>query len=621
MSNKYGIKQIFIYPYKLHEKKYVGLTPIIMINNWINKLIIWRVKHLKEQYFVIILSAIIGLFAGFAAYLLKTSVFFIKNLLLGKSNIETLNVGYFLYPAIGIFLTILFFKFIIKDKVKHGIPRILYVISKKEGRMKRHKFFSSIFGASLTAGFGGSIGLESPVISTGSSFGSFLGHTFKLKQKTIFLLIGCGAAGAMASIFTTPVAAVIFSLEVLMLDLATTSIIPLLIASVSGAITTRVILSENILFNFSNTTAFNPADIPFYIILGVMAGLVSFYFNSANEFIRGKMEKIKNTYYRALIGVSLLGLLIFLFPPLYGEGYEVIKHIADGNIDILMDNSLFYSLKENVFFVLIFVLLLILFKIVATTLTTESGGIGGVFAPAAVTGGLLGFLFAKSANQIFPSLKLPEVNFMLVGMAGLLCGVLHAPLTSIFLIAEMTSGYQLIVPLMLTTTVSFITIKILDPHSIFTKRLAERGELLTHQKDQTVLTLLKLRKGIEKDVQTIKPHTTLGDLTEVISECNRNLFPVVDEREIFIGIVLLDSVRKDMFDKSKWNNSIEDYIFYPNDNERLRLTDSMELAMTKFKASGNYNLVVLDGEQYIGIVSRANIFNAYRQMLIDVTHE
>jgi CIC family chloride channel protein len=295
--------------------------------------------------------------------------------------------------------------------------------------------------------------------------------------------------------------------------------------------------------------------------------------------------------------------------------------LADGNTDVLMANSFFYYLKDNLFFVLAFIVLLILFKVIATSLTIESGGIGGIFAPAAVSGGLSGFLFAKSLNQFFPALKLPELNFMLVGMAGVLCAVLHAPLTAIFLVTEMTSGYQLIVPLMLTTTVAFLTTKILDPHSIFTKRLAERGELVTHHKDQTVLTLLKIRNLIESDVEVIPPDTNLGELTRYISEAKRNIFPIVDVQKKFKGIVLLDAVRKDMFNQQKWQTPIKEYLFYPSENEIISITDSMELAMNKFQASGNYNLVVLDGEKYIGIVSRANIFKAYRKMLIDVTHE
>lgn len=590
-------------------------------NKVLNTFILWRVKHLKEQYFVVILSLIIGLFTGFAAFLLKTAVFFIKDELTANAGLQSLNIAYFLFPAIGVILTILFFTFIIRNRVEHSVPRILFVISKRKGKMKRHKIYSSIVGASLTAGFGGSVGLESPIISTGSAFGSYLGHSFRLQYKTVCLLIGCGAAGAMASIFTTPIAAVVFCLEVLMLDLATTSIIPLLIASVSGAITTKLFLSENILFDFSNTTALNTHEIPFYVLLGIFAALVSYYFSSISEFINKKMKQIHNPFLRPILGLFLLGVVILVFPSLYGEGYEMIKQLADGNTDVLMANSFFYYLKDNLFFVLAFIVLLILFKVIATSLTIESGGIGGIFAPAAVSGGLSGFLFAKSLNQFFPALKLPELNFMLVGMAGVLCAVLHAPLTAIFLVTEMTSGYQLIVPLMLTTTVAFLTTKILDPHSIFTKRLAERGELVTHHKDQTVLTLLKIRNLIESDVQVIPPDTNLGELTRYISEAKRNIFPVVDVQKKFKGIVLLDAVRKDMFNQQKWQTPIKEYLFYPSENEIISITDSMELAMNKFQASGNYNLVVLDGEKYIGIVSRANIFKAYRKMLIDVTHE
>lgn len=587
----------------------------------IGKFLIWRAKHLNDRYFIIILSAIIGFLAGIAAYLLKSSVFYIEKLLTSRFELDEQNYWFVVYPAIGIILTVIFIKYVVKDETRHGIPRILYVISKLGGKMKQHKIFSSLVGSSLTAGFGGSIGLEAPIISTGSSMGSSLGQVLRLDYKTTTLLIGCGAAGAMASIFTTPIAAVIFSLEVLMLDLTISSIIPLLMASATGAITTKILLAETIIVHFKISEPFAVPDVPFYLVLGVLTGIVSLYFNRMTHTVTEWMEFLKNPYLRISIGVSILGILLFLFPPLYGEGYDAIRTLISGNPLDLLNNSLFYALRDNVWFFVIFIILIMVLKVVATTLTIESGGIGGIFGPSAVTGGLAGFAFARIINDIGFVKPLSESNFTLVGMAGVLGAVLHAPLTAIFLIAEMTNGYELIVPLMLTSTVSFITIKTFDPHSIFTKRLAERGELLTHHKDQAVLTLLNIRDVIDKDILTISPKANLGDLTKVIAKSKRNLFPVVDKDRKFLGLVVMDDVREDMFNKNKYGIPIAHYIIHLHSNETVSVDDSMDSVMEKFKQTGNYNLVVLNKGKYVGFVSRANVFNAYRQTLIDVSHE
>lgn len=587
----------------------------------IGRFLIWRSRYIQDRYFIILLSAVIGFFSGIAAYLLKSSVYYIENLLTASFHIKEQNYRYVIYPAIGIFLTALFIRYILKDETRHGIPRILYVISKLGGRMKQHKIFSSLFGSSLTAGFGGSIGLEAPIISAGSSIGSSLGQLLRLNYKTTILLIGCGAAGAMASIFTTPIAAVIFSLEVLMLDLTISSIIPLLMASATGAITTKLLLAEKILVHFEVNEPFAVADVPFYILLGILTGLVSLYFNRATGLVTSLMERFNNNWLRLLFGVSLLGVIIFLFPPLYGEGYNAIRLIISGNSLSLLDSSFFYAFRENAWLFIGFLVFLIVMKVIATTLTIESGGIGGIFAPSAVTGGLSGFAFARFINELGITRPLSEANFTLVGMAGVLGAVLHAPLTAIFLIAEMANGYELIVPLMLTSTISFVTIKTFDPHSIFTKKLAERGELLTHHKDQVVLTLLNVRDVIDKDLLTIPPDATLEDLTRVIARSKRNLFPVVDKNMDFRGLVILDDVREDMFDKEKYRTPVAKYLLQPLEHEKVSIDDPMELVMEKFNQTGNYNLVVLDKKKYVGFVSRANVFNAYRQTLIDVSHE
>ncbi|MCB0822500.1 MAG: chloride channel protein [Bacteroidales bacterium] len=581
----------------------------------------WRKKHISDRYFVIILSAIIGFLAGIAAYILKTSVFYIEKLLTASFQTQEQNYWYVIYPAIGIVLTVVFLKYILKDDTRHGIPRILYVISKLGGKIKHRKLYSSMLGSSLTAGFGGSIGLEAPIISSGSSIGSGLSQILKMDYKTTILLIGCGAAGAMASIFTTPIAAVIFSLEVLMLDLTISSIIPLLMASATGAITTKILLAESMLVHFKINDPFEVGDVPFYLLLGILTGFVSLYFNRATHFITEKMEAIQKTSIRMMVGASALGILIFLFPAFYGEGYDAIRMIITGHPGHLLENSFFYTFRENTWFFLLFLAFLILFKVIATTLTIESGGVGGIFAPSAVTGGFAGFAFARLFNDLDFTRHLSEANFTLVGMAGVLGAVLHAPLTAIFLIAEMTNGYEMIVPLMLTSTISFITIKTFDPHSIFTKKLAERGELLTHHKDQAVLTLLNIRDVIDKDVLTVNPTATLGEFTKVISKSKRNLFAVVDREQNFKGMLILDDVREDMFNRDKYGVPITKYMFQPPASERVSLDETMESVMEKFKNTGNYNLLVLNKGKFVGFVSRANVFNAYRQTLIDVSHE
>ncbi len=589
------------------------------VKTYIGRFLVWRSKHLSDRYFIIILSALIGFLAGMAAYLLKSAVFYIEELLTAEFRLQTQNYWYVLYPALGIFLTIILIRFIIRDKDIHGIPRILYVISRLDGKMKFRRVFSSLFGSSLTAGFGGSIGLESPIISSGASLGSGIAQGLRLNYRYTTLLIGCGAAGAIASIFTTPIAAVIFSLEVLMLDLTTASIIPLLMASVTGAITTKLLLAEKMLVHFKVTQEFAISDIPFFIVLGVMAGLLSLYFNRMHYAVVNLAAKVKHTWVKAAVCGLALGLLIFIFPTLYGEGYDSIKLIVSGRSAELLNNSFFYSFRDHAWVFILLVVGMMLLKVIATTLTTEGGGIGGIFAPSAVTGGFMGFAFARLVNDMKIVAPLHEGNFTLVGMAGVLGGVLHAPLTAIFLIAEMTNGYELIVPLMLATAISFFTIKTFDPHSIFTRQLALRGELISKDKDQTVLTVMNISSVIDRNIMTIGKEGTLGDLTRVIAKSKRNMYPVIDEENNFLGVIDLNDIRAEMFDRSKYGNPIQKYIFQPLDH--VSSNDSMKAVMEKFNSTGYYNLPVIDDGKYVGFVSRAHVLSAYRKTLKDVSQE
>ncbi len=583
------------------------------------RFISWRVRHVSDKVFMIALSVVIGICAGIAAYILKISVFLVKQLVTGRFSFDELNFLVLFVPVLGILLTVLFLRYIIRDETRHGIPTILYTIARLEGRMKPHKSFSSIIGGSLTTGFGGSAGLESPIISTGASLGSGIAEKFRLDFKFKTLLIGCGSAGAMASIFTTPIAAVVFSLEVLMLDLTLASIIPLLIASVTGAITTKILLAEQLLVNFKVTEPFLLTDIFYFIILGFICGFISLYFTRMHKYVHRKVEGISSTYMRILIGGGILSLLIFIFPPLYGEGYDMIRQIMAGQAENMLDYSFLVYFKDSIWVFLGFIIFLIIFKVIATALTTSSGGIGGIFGPAAVTGGLLGFSFARFINDLAILKPLHESNFTLVGMAAVLGGVLHAPLTAIFLVAEMSNGYELIVPLMLATSLAYLTVKAFEPHSLFTFDLASKGDLLTHHKDRAVLSTLNINNLIEKDVLSINIDAKLRDLIKLVERSSRNLFAVVDDDDLLIGIITLDSIRKDMFSNENHNKPISKYMIHLMDDEKAFLNESAKTVVEKFNRTGNYNMVVVDRGKFVGCLSRANIFNAYRKQLLDFT--
>jgi len=474
--------------------------------------------------------------------------------------------------------------------------------------------FSSLVGGALTAGFGGSVGLESPIISTGASMGSATGQFLRLGYKYKTLLIGCGAAGAMASIFTTPIAAVIFSFEVLLLDLSAASLVPLLLASVTGAVTTKLLTAERFLVHFKVTEEFIIQDIPFFIILGVVAGFVSVYFHYMHFTIIRLFGKISSIWTKLLIGGSSLGILIYLFPPLFGEGYESIRHLVAGQEQEILNHTIFAG-SNLVWALIAFTILLVVFKVIATTLTTEAGGVGGIFAPAAVMGGFTGFALSRGINQLFSNTGLHESNFTLVGMAAVLGGVLLAPLTAIFLIAEMANGYELIVPLMLSTSIAFLIAKTFNKHSIFTQKLAEQGDMYQFR-DQTVIKHLKIKNLLEKDVRTISINSTLGDMIQLIKYSKRNMFVVVDSKKTFIGMILLDDVREDMFDQEKYINPISQYLYSPMDDDKVSITHGVQEIINKFNRTGNYNMVVLDDKKYIGIVSKANVLKAYRENMI-----
>ncbi|MGM0504171.1 MAG: chloride channel protein [Bacteroidota bacterium] len=582
-------------------------------SSFIRRFLIWRVKRIDDRKFMIFLSILVGIVAGFAAVIIKNSVHFIQGLLTRSFVFQYQNYLYFVYPAVGILLVILFTRYILKRKVGHGIPTTLYAISKDNGKIRPHNMFSSIITSAVTVGFGGSVGLEGPTVATGAAWGSNIGRFFRLNYRQILLLLACAGAGSMSAIFKAPITAIVFVLEVIMLDLTLSSLLPLLFASVSAAITSYLFLGMDVLYPITVVQKFTIDNLLYYILLGVFAGLVSVYFTRMYKFIQNRFDHLSNSFYRWGIGALVLGLLIFLFPSLYGEGYEAINGCLHGDNSHLFNNSIFYDLKDNVFFVFIFFLLVIFMKAIATSVTFGAGGVGGIFAPTLFIGANTGLMFAKFINY-FGIRELPLSNFALIGMGGLIAGVLHAPLTAIFLIAETTGGYELFLPLMIAASISFATTRIFEKYSVYTYQLARRGELFTHDKDKVVLSLLKVTQLIERDFLTINEEATLGDLVKVISQSKRNIVPVIDEENKLHGIVFINDIREIMFKRELYDEVyVKELMFMPSPT--VSPEESMEDVARKFQTTNHYNLPVIKEGKYVGFVSRANVFSAYRDLL------
>jgi CIC family chloride channel protein len=587
----------------------------------IRKISYWRIKHFKEKQFVYFLSIAIGLIAGLGAVILKTSVHHIEAFLRGTESSENQNWYFLILPGVGILLTVLYIRIFVKDDISHGVSKILYAISKKNSKIKGHNTYSSIVSCSFTGGFGGSVGMEAPILYTGAAIGSNIGRVFNLNYKSLTLLVGCGVAGALAAIFKAPITGVIFAFEVLLLDLTTAAIIPILMSAVTGAIISSLLLGKQIEFYFTLKDTFNFIAIPFYILLGIFSGFISLYFVKTNAFVEKIFSDIFNPYKKLIIGGILLGALIYFFPPLFGEGYTAMKSILSGKTNDLFANSVFYNFSDNQWIFLLFLIILLVMKVIAMAITTGSGGIGGVFAPSLFMGGVTGFAFAKAIN-IFSSswVKLSESNFTLVGMAGLIAGVMQAPLTAIFLIAEITGSYGLFIPLIITASISYITIHYFEKYSIYAKKLAQHGDLVHQDKDKVVLTHMDIGRVIEKNLTPVDADASLGDLVKVIAKSKRNIFPVIDNQFHFMGVIMLDDVREVMFQKEKYNELfIKDLMIQPS--EQVTLSDSMETVMEKFKTSGLWNLPVIEDSRYVGFVSRANVFNEYRKKLMEFTEE
>ncbi|WP_245764387.1 chloride channel protein [Salegentibacter agarivorans] len=581
----------------------------------------WSNRHLSHQQFLMILSAIIGFTAGLGAVVIKNLTHYIQRLLEGNLIINYHHAFYFIFPLIGLSLTLLVIKVVLKKKIGHGIPSTLYAISRRKGIMRSFQMYASIITAPLTVGFGGSVGLEGPTVATGASLGSNISRFFKMNQSSRTLLIGCAAAGAMSSIFKAPIAAIIFAIEVFSLDLTLISMVPLLIASVSAILTSYFFFGSDIILPVDLQDNFNISEVPFYIILGVLAAGCSMYFTHIYFKIGDAFKKIDSLFYRLLLGGLGLGILIYLIPPLYGEGYNVINNLLAEDYLEALGTNFFNDYLDNIWIVIILLAGLVIFKILATSLTFGAGGIGGIFAPVLFMGSAMGHCFALIINNL-GILKTPisVSSFTMVGMAGLMAGVLHAPLTAIFLIAELTGGYELFVPLMITAAISYMITNQFQPHSVYTMELAKRGDLLTHNKDQAVLTLLNIQQIIEKNFVTLNIDMNLGDVIhDGVIKSSRNLFPVIDENRKFLGIILLDDIRPIMFDQKMYEEvKVSDVMQRAPEIIDLR-KDRPKDIMTKFQETNAWNLPVVEDEVYVGFISKSKLLTAYRQKLIEVT--
>jgi len=575
-------------------------------------------KTTKERRLVLWLSLLIGVLSGLAAVLLKNTVHYTNELITHGFDFAEGNFLYLAFPLIGIGLTILFAKYVVKDDIGHGVSRILYAISKKGGKLDRHNMYSSMAGSTLTIAFGGSMGLEAPIVLTGSSIGSFLGRWFHLNHKTVILLIGAGASGAIAGIFKAPIAAVVFSLEVLMLDLTMITLIPLLISSATAASIAYLLMGNGVLFSFELAEGFFLRHLPYYILLGIFTGIISIYFTETTILIETKIGMIKKKWKRWLLGGISLGIMIYIFPSLYGEGYEFLHELINLRHEGLINESLVGN-PNSIGYVLLFLGLILIVKVIAMAVTGGSGGVGGIFAPSLFVGAISGVFFSRLLS-LFPFVHIPERNMALVGMAGVMAGVMHAPLTGIFLIAEFTGGYQLFTPLIVTSVISYLIVIMFSPYGIYTKRLAQRGELMTHDKDRNILQMMKVTRLIETNFKPVRQDATLGEFVKVVAKSERNVFPVIDEENNFYGVVFINDIRHLVFDHDLYDKTkVEDLMFMPD--ILVEPDESMESVAQKFQESKHYNLPVIKNGKYMGFVSRAQVFSTYRRLLKDFSDE
>lgn len=580
----------------------------------------WRYKNITETQFVYTLAILVGFLAGLGVVLLKNITHFIQALLKGGIIKDYQSAFYFIFPIIGLLIIFLLRKFVLKKKITHAIPHTLYAISKKKGIIERYQIYYSILLAPITAGFGGSVGLQGPAVSTGAAIGSNISQLFHMNVKTRMLLIGCASAGAMAAMFKAPIAAIVFAVEIFSLEMAFTSLIPLLLASVSAVVTSYFFRGTDVLFSFNLKDAFEIADIGFYIILGLVSGVASIYFSKIYFVITNFFEKIDSMVKRLIIGGVGIGLMLYFIPALYGEGYALINNLLHGNELAIFNNTIVQDYSENIWMVIALLIGVTLFKAIAMTTTFAAGGVGGIFIPTLVMGSAMGNAFAKIINNLGLGFSVSESNFTLIGMTGLMAGVLHAPLTAIFLIAEITGGYELFVPLMIVAAISFSITKRSVPYSIYTSELAKKGELITHDKDKNVIMMMDFNTLIESNFTCIKPNQTLGAmLNQAVAKSSRNIFPVINDDSEFLGVVLLDDIRDVMFKTEFYDKMTVSQFLHAAPEVLDYDLDDGHSVMKKFKESGAWNLPVVKDGKYFGFISRSKMLTAYRNKLLEVS--
>ncbi len=575
-----------------------------------------RLRRTHERYFIVCMCVVVGFISGLAAVLLKSAVRVIHDFV-ANFNSDWFSYVHYLIPVAGIVLTTLLMRYAFREGSAHGVTQLLYAISKKHAFIKRRRNFSFMLGSTITVGLGGSVGLESPVVVTGSAVASNLARWVGFGYRTRVLLIGCGAASAIAGIFNSPIAGALFAIEVILVDVTIFQFIPVLISAGLGTIVSQILLGDDVLFSFILRDPFLKGNIFYYILLGVICGFVALHFMRMNFFVEERIRRVKHPMKRALFGGLALAALIALAPPLYGEGYTLITTLLNGQEEHLLSYPHFSSdFFSRDWFLLVFLLLLLFLKPIAAAVTTGSGGCGGIFAPSLFMGAIGGYFFARTLNFFFPVMALSTSNFALAGMSAVLSGLLHAPLTAIFLIAEITDSYAMFVPLMLTATAGYLTINYFERYSFYSKHLIERGDLIpSENRDERILSQMKLSALIERDLLTISPTSSLHDLILLVRKSKRNIFPVLDETSRLCGIVTLDNIREIMFDKRKHRTVLVEELMSPPPIS-VSLDEPMRVIMQKFESTQLWNLPVEKHDKYVGFISKSRIFNAYRELLL-----
>lgn len=578
--------------------------------------------RMSEKEMVLIMSLVVGVVCGLAAVLLKSTITYLHHSLADFLRDEYSKYVYLIFPGIGMLLSLLLVKFFVKDNIGHGVTKVLLAVSKNESKIKPHNMWSSMVSSALTIGFGGSVGAEAPIVYTGAAIGSNIGRYMGMSYKNITILLGCGAAGAVAGIFKAPLAGVLFTLEILLFNISMTSLLPLLLSTVSATVVSYIFFGYSASFA-CDLMPFEMKNLPFYVLLGVACAGCSLYFTRTTLWLEDKLKSINNQYLRWFVTSLGLGLLIFFLPPLYGEGYEILTDLLNGKEIVLEGKTLLAPILQTKWAIPIFFLIVLLLKVFSMSFTNSGGGVGGTFGPTLFIGALTGFVLVRTLNLIFTgtSLSFPEQNFVLVGMAGLMAGVMQAPMTAIFLIAEISGGYDLFLPLIITSAVSFGGTRMFEQYSIYTKRIAKKGELLTHDSDQAVLTLLKVNDVVETDFKTVMIDDKFGKLINIVSSSRRNIFPVIDAQGRFQGYVSLEDIRKYMF-KTELYETTSVFNYMKSAPNYVYLDEKMDSVMSKFEKTGAWNLPVVDSKRiYKGFVSKSKIFSAYREQLKQVSHE